>query len=163
MISTPKWLKIICYLSILGSSYLISLNFSSYTNANEVDNMRTEIMREIEIRFSTALATASADEKEEMIASFNADLDQNLTVPKYKRHSLFRIVGNFITLFGALLMIRLRKMGYHLYVAGTLFLVFTGFSSMGFGLMGWTFNLFYILVGLVFSLFYTRYRSILTL
>lgn len=163
MQALPKFFKIICYLSVLGSSYLASLNFSSYYNANEADEMQRQISREIEMRFTQSLIGVSEEEAEKSLKWVQADLEQNLTVPKYKKHSLFRIIGNLITMIGAYLMLRIRSMGYHLYVAGTVFLIISGFTSLGFSLMGWSFNMFYIFAGIAFTIFYTYDRRFLTL
>jgi hypothetical protein len=163
MQSLPKIFKVFCYLSVLGSSYLASLNFSSYYNANEVDVMQKEISREIEMRFSQSLNGISEQDADKTLEMVQTDLEQNLTVPKYKKHSLFRIVGNLITMIGAYMMLRLRSFGYHLYIAGTVFLIITGFTSLGFSLMGWSFNMFYILVGFGFGIFYTINRKWLIL
>ena len=160
MEAIPKWFRIMCYLSVLGSSYLASLNFSSYYNANEADKMREEVSREIEIRFSN-LGNVSEEEGDRMFEMVQSDIETNLTVPKYKKHSLFRIIGNLATMLGALLMLRLKRFGYHLYVAGTLFLVFTGFAAIGLGIIGWTFNLFYIFTGIGFTIFYSYNRKLL--
>jgi len=152
----PRFHKLFCYLSILGASYLTALNFSSYTIAEEAERMHNEIIKGVELSFGRM----TLPQQEEAIELLKEDLDNNLTSQKYKSHSLFRIIGNFFKLLGVMMLLRLRKLGFHLFLAGSIFIIITGFITMGTGPIGWSFNMFYIIAGLIFNLFYySNYKA----
>lgn len=142
--------KILCYLIIIGSSYLVSINISSYLSEDEAETTR-KALKESFANSPILLSDEYADASEELL--FN-DLDQNLTYRSYKQHALFRVIGNILKLFGGLLLLRFRKLGFHLYLASILFLVLTGFVSLGGGPIGWSFNMLYLSSGFMYGLYF---------
>lgn len=144
------WHRIICYLTILGSAYLSSVNITSFLSDSEAETTREALKQSFE-ESPVFLSDAYAEASEELL--FN-DLEENLTYGSYKQHALFRIIGNILKLFGGLLLLRFRKLGFHLYIASIIFLVITGFTSLGTGPIGWSFNMLYLSAGFVFGLYF---------
>jgi hypothetical protein len=152
----PIFLKIVCVLSIIGSSFLTALNYSMYTSPGDIAELRENMLKETEKSVRLMTAGNNQEKIEKRLANLKKDVEQNITTAKFKLHSMYRIIGNFLTLLGAMFMLKTKKLGFHLYLAGTLFSVITGFYAFGLGTIGWSFNITYIFAGLIFIPIYLK-------
>jgi hypothetical protein len=140
------------------TAFMAVSNYNSYTNPEEITVLRESIV------------TAMDDQREmyggegidEVYDSLENNLDEHLTVYKYKRSSLFKLIGAFIALVGSVFLRRKKKLGAHLFLGGMLFSIIGTFYFHSFGLTGWALIMMPLLFTLVVSIFIYRKRASLT-
>ena len=151
----PRFLTILCYLTIFVSTYMIFSAFSGLSDPESTVKAMTNSMESWESVLQEAVKNdpsgqSKVDELMGEIASAN-------TSSNMRDNSFFSLVSNVLTLIGALLMLRLKKNGLRLYILGAIItvvapvLVFGSDNIMGFslalmaGLSGALFVLLYAL------------------
>jgi hypothetical protein len=148
----PDFLTILCVLTFIGSTWGI---FSGLTNYNNADVMAEMSRQMIEQQKEEAMDKATtAGQKSFMEKMFSGANDLMDTV-KVKQNSLFSIMSNVLTLVGALLMFRLKRAGFGVYVLGIG--VFIAAPLVIFGpanIFGLFMTLFLGLVGVLFVILY---------
>lgn len=126
-------------------------NFGTYSQPEEATIIKEGILKELENRqddFKHDDLTISA------IESYKKDIDHSLNVHSFKQLSLYRIMGCLVMLLGVVFLRMKKGIGLHLYFAGGFFTVITGFYAMGGGILGWVFNIWYIMLLLVFGAYF---------
>ena len=134
-------------------AFLMASNFGSYHQPAEVHVMRDGLLAELDKQAIQNPIVQEATDR------YKNNIETSLTEPRYKQHSLFRIIGNFILLLGVVLLRHQKMIGLHLFIAGSIFIFFTGFYTLWFGIIGWVFNLFYMLWTLGFGLYFYSKRK----
>jgi hypothetical protein len=111
----PDFLTILCVLSFIGSTFGILSGLADFNNAD----VKAELSRQmIEEQKEKAMDKAvTADQKSFMEKMFSGANELMDTV-KVKQNSLFSIMSNILTLVGAVLMFRLKRTGFGIYVLG---------------------------------------------
>ncbi len=138
-------------------AFLVAANFGTYHKPEEANLMKKQLLSELEKKSGELNST---DPGLEFFRSFQSSIELSLTPQNYKMHSLYRIIGCFISLLGIVMLRRKKALGLHLVIAGIIFVVFTGFYVFGFTLIGWVFNILYILFGGLVSLYYYSKREL---
>jgi hypothetical protein len=149
----PDFLTILCVLTFIGSTWGIFSGLTNYNNADVTAEMSRQMIEEQkEQAMDKAVTAGQKSFMEKMFSGANELMD---TV-KVKQNSLFSIMSNLLTLVGALLMFRLKRTGFGIYVLGIA--VFIAAPLVIFGL-GNIFALFMTFVlGLIGVLFVILYR-----
>ncbi len=145
----PKFFGVI-FTFILA--FLIATNISSYQNSEVIEEVRQSAIQQIE---NNPYLADSNEQSKSFRESYILELNDTLTVKKYEKSSLHRIVGNIIAFLG-LMLIRFRKsIGLHFVIGGIGFVVFSGFFIFGVSIVGWAINIGYIiLLGMLLLYYY---------
>jgi hypothetical protein len=148
----PDFLTVLCVLTFIGSTWGIISGLTNYNNADVMAEMSRQVIeQQKEQAMDKAVTAGQKSFMEKMFSGANELMD---TV-KVKQNSLFSIMSNVLTLIGAVLMFRLKRTGFGIYVLGIVVfiaapLVIFGPSNI-FGLM-MTFILGFI--GILFIILY---------
>jgi hypothetical protein len=154
----PTLLTVLCVLSFIGSSWLIITNIWGYATASRTAQLISSVskMRPNDSTFQNNSPSAKVVHKkralfgEKMILSFS----KVVTAENIRKNAVGTILSAVITFWGALLMWRLRRRGFYLYIAGTLFGIAVPFYLYGINLMSVGISVFSGFFGLVFIALY---------
>ena len=151
----PRFLTILCYLTLFASSYMMLSALSGLSNPEELTKALSKSMDSWQSVFDQAL---TGDPKgKEQFENAMQEVSLSNTSSNMRDNSFFSLVSNLLTFIGAFLMLRLKKNGLRLYVLGCVIavvapvLVFGSDNIMGFslalmaGLSGALFVLLYAL------------------
>jgi hypothetical protein len=146
------FIKVLCILTFIGSSYGLLSGVYSYFTA-EKTAQDTQKAANI---FNTKKPPANtADKKGDAIAkNIMNTLADAFTPENVRKLSISEIIGALLCLSGALLMWRINKKGYFLYVAGVLLGIIIPFVLFGNNIMGIIMSVISGFVGLVFCILY---------
>ena len=146
----PTFLTVICILPFIGSGYyLISGPFSYVTAPQYVESLK--------VKKAEALSDPSLQSKKNnkpWVKDMVSSAFDGLTVNNVQNSALVTIGSGLLCLIGAILMWRLRKAGFYLYLIGTLLsivgtaLIFKDYTA----LLLWPVVLF--VIGLAFVIMY---------
>ncbi len=140
----PTFLTVLCILTFIGSGWGIVSGFTSYASANLTAGITQTAMedaqRELENEEISNAGTAMANQ-------LFAGMSDLLNPENIRKNAIFSIISCVFTLLGAVLMFRLSKTGFWLYVLGTLIGIVAPFIVYGGG------NLFSILSSSAFAFF----------
>ena len=151
----PRFLTILCYLTMFASTYMIFSAFSGLSDPESTVKAMTNSMESWESVLQDAVNTDPSGQTK--VDELMGDIASSNTSSNMRDNSFFSLVSNLLTLIGAFLMLRLKKNGFHLYVLGCIIavvaplLVFGSDNIMGFslalmaGLSGALFTLLYAL------------------
>lgn len=148
----PTFLKVLCILTFIGSSYAIISGTITYFNANVIANEVVKAKSEIN---QDAQNKTKNNGKESAFASKVAKNMAAMTDPdNLRKSSLGSIISSLFCLVGAFLMWRLNRNGFYSYVFGTIigiavpFYVFGNnfFTALSVGVTA--------LIGILFVIFY---------
>ena len=137
-------------------AFNVVTNFGTYSQPDDATIIKEGVLKELENRkvdFEDDDLAISA------IESYKKDIDQRLNIHSFKKLSLYRIIGCIVMLIVVDFFKNEKNIGLHLYFAGGFFTVITGFYAMGGGILGWIFNLWYIMLLLVFGAYFFIKRS----
>ena len=151
----PTILTFLCTLSLIAGTWGLMSNLSNYENASQVSTMTGQAIAETQDKILGAMR-GGGQQKELMINIFKEFSILTDTV-RIKQNALFGIMSNILTLIGVMLMYRLRKKGYGIYLLGLGVYVLSPLLVFGFkNMAGISFFVFSLFVALLFSLFYSR-------
>lgn len=127
-------------------------NYSGYTNANK----DSELLRaDLKTAFSQQqLAYEDVPEMQSTFEGFNEQLENKLVPNVYRQKSLYRLIGCIVSLFGIALLRNGKFIGFHLFLGGMAVSILAAFYTFGFGMIGWLFNVTYILFTAAVSIYY---------
>ena len=112
----PRFLTILCYLTLFASSYMLLSAISGLSNPEELTKALDKSMESWDTVFNQAL---QADPKgKEQFEQAMEDVSFANTSSNMRDNSFFSMISNLLTLIGAVLMLRLKKNGFRLYVLG---------------------------------------------
>jgi len=112
----PKFLTILCYLTIFASSYMMLSALSGLSNPEELTKALDKSMDSWQSVFDQALE--SDPKGREQFENAMMDVAAANTSSNMRDNSFFSLVSNLLTMLGAFLMLRLKKNGFRLYVLG---------------------------------------------
>jgi hypothetical protein len=149
-----EFLTILCVLTFIGSGIMILSGINNYREAE----LSTALMREQMQKSKAEVKTKSSNKEGADLAESMINKALDVTVPeKTKQYSIASIICNAITLAGAMLMFRLNKKGFWVYLAGTLALVAAPVIVFGPGnFLSYGMSIIFGFIGLVFVLLYSR-------
>ncbi|MES2616635.1 MAG: hypothetical protein V4613_02085 [Bacteroidota bacterium] len=154
--STPKrptFLTVLCILTFIGSAWGIVGGFTSIMTAKtygKVMDAAKQDMGTVTDSLSTVTSSASAEAATEMINTMVGSINEDTI----RNNGIASIIASIFTLVGALLMWKLRKMGFWVYVLGVLIsivapvMIYSGnllgaISAIGMGFIGILFIILY--------------------
>jgi hypothetical protein len=115
----PVFLKVLCILTFICSGWLVITNTTTYLTANSISHI-----------FDSAKVKVQEDKKRQKNKNNPNDkafankivntIFTMYTVENIKRNALIALLGAVFCLSGAIFMWNLKKIGYLLYVAGTI-------------------------------------------
>ena len=112
----PRFLTVLCYLTIFASSYMMLSALSGLSNPEELTKALDKSMDSWQSVFDKALE--SDPKGREQFENAMMDVAAANTSSNMRDNSFFSLVSNLLTMLGAFLMLRLKKNGFRLYVLG---------------------------------------------
>jgi len=151
----PKFLTVLCYLTIFASTYMIFSAFSGLSDPESISKAMTQSLESWEVVLQDALKSDPTGQQK--IDGLLEEISFANTSSNMRDNSFFSLVSNLLSMIGAFLMLRLKKNGLRLYILGCIIavvaplLVFGSDNILGFslalmsGLSGALFILLYAL------------------
>jgi hypothetical protein len=149
----PRFLTFLCYVTIFGSVYMLFSSFSGFFNPESLTKSTTLAMENWELTVEKMIQRdpqlkSSMDRV--LTDVYNANTNSNM-----RDYSFFNVACNLLSLIGALLMLKLKKNGFRLYLLGILISFISPLLVFGTdNLLGQAFSVYYALSGGLFVLLY---------
>jgi hypothetical protein len=148
----PVFLTILCVLTFLGSSWGIISSLTSYNNA-EVQAMMAKQM--IDQQKEEAMDKAATVQQRNLMKKMFSGTDQLMDTRKIKQNSLFMLMSNVLTLIGGIMMYRLRRTGFGVYLLGIAVYIAAPLLIYGSGgFFGVMMTLLLAFIGIIFAILY---------
>ena len=149
----PRFLTILCYLTIFGSSYMLISAITALSDLGQIKvGLENSIASSQEL-FEQAFRNSKADQ--DRLDQMLGDVSVANTTSNLRDYNIFSAVSNLLTLIGGGLMLRLRKNGFRLYFLGTLIGVIAPILVFGYGnFLGLAFAFTSAFFGGIFTLLY---------
>ncbi|WP_336513863.1 hypothetical protein [Pollutibacter soli] len=116
----PTFLTVLCILTFIGSGLSVISNINSYLTADVSDAFVQEKLdstrKEVGEQLKEADSKAGAEFADKMLSG----VSEVMNPKNIKRSALYGLLASALTLFGAVMMFRLNKTGFWVYVAGTI-------------------------------------------
>ncbi|MFM1963374.1 MAG: hypothetical protein RLZZ172_2219 [Bacteroidota bacterium] len=149
----PRFLTFLCYLTIFASVYMMFSSFSGFFNPEALTKSTTLAMENWELAVEKMIQRDPQlkSSMDRMLADvYNANTNSNM-----RDYSFFNAICNLLTLIGAMLMLKLRRNGFRLYLLGILISFISPLLVFGTdNLLGQAFSVYYALSGGIFVLLY---------
>ena len=110
--SSIKWHSVFGFMVTLILSFMIASNIESYRNPDSVNFLRESLLTSIEAQ-STDLPDPNL---KRVYKNFMEDIEANLIEVKYKKVSLFRMIGCIVALIGGIFLRKMKQIGLHLFI-----------------------------------------------
>ena len=149
----PVFLKVLCILTFIGSGWLIITNTTTYLTADSIsqvfDSTKIKVQEDIKNQ-------KNKNNKEDNV--FGEKIVTNIftmyTVENIKKSAFITLLGALFCLSGAILMWNLKKIGYVLYIIGTIIGIAGPFYIFGNNFIAVLTSGFTAFFGLLFVIFY---------
>ena len=145
----PQFLKILCILTFICSSYLILSSTYVYFRAEKtseiIESSKTEI---------TEKQNKKSPEEQSFLKKVMSGMSEISTPENLRKKAIGDIIASALCLLGAFLMWNLNRVGFYIYTLGTIIGIFAPFYLFGnnfLTLIGAGFTSF---IGLLFVIFY---------
>lgn len=156
--SRPTLLNVLCILTFIGSSWAILSNVWAYTTAAQSAKMvsyatHREAPDSSRKRDSLIFETSKKRKpgfRDKMMVSFS----KMFTESTIRKNAVGGIISAVFTLLGAIMMWRLRRIGFYLYIAGVIIGIIVPFYLYGNNLIAIGISSFSSFFGLVFIALY---------
>lgn len=149
----PRFLTILCYLTIFASTYMIFSAFSGLSDPESTVKAMNNSMESWESVLQDAVKTDPSGQTK--VEALMGDIESANTSSNMRDNSFFSLVSNLLTMIGAFLMLRLKKNGLRLYVLGCIIAVIAPLLVFGpDNIMGFSLALIAGLSGALFVLLY---------
>jgi hypothetical protein len=148
----PVFLKVLCILTFIGSSYGIINSAITYFKADDI----SKIVTEVKTKMNDDLKRKNARNPDKVIF-FNKIMNNasQISTPENLRKNA---IGNSITytlcLLGAILMWNLRRIGFYIYTLGTIISIILPFYLFGSNFLTNISAGFLSFIGILFVIFY---------
>ncbi len=156
--SRPTLLSVLCILTFIGSTWGILTNLWAYSTAGKTAKMFSDIRHNNipdSISKSDSVIYKVGDKKRSMFGEkMMFTLTNSFTAEKIRQNALGVIASAIFTLSGALLMFRMRRPGFYLYIGGVLIGTIVPFYLFGNNLLAIGISSFSNFFGLVFIALY---------
>lgn len=139
------FLTVICILTFVGSGWGVIKSIRDYVTADTVATIAGDVMKSAESQMDQQNTPSYAK-------SLFSSMTEGLSAENIHTMCILELISNLLTLFGAILMWNLRKIGFYLYIAGILLLV-TAPLVIG-KLVGIISGVFIGFIGVVFIVMY---------
>lgn len=149
----PTLLTILCYLTIFGSVYMMFSSVSGLFSPDSLTKSTTMAMENWEMTVDQMI-----NKDPNLKASLEnvlSDVNAANSPSNMRDYSFFNLIYNLLTLFGARMMLKLRKNGFRLYFLGILISFISPLLVFGAGnLLGQAFALYFGVTGGLFAILY---------
>lgn len=157
-VSRPTLLNVLCILTFIGSSWAILANIWAYTTAAQSAKMVSYASNRMEsdsLSKKDSIVYEIGKKKqskfgEKMMFSFS----KMFTESAIKKNAIGAIFSAVFTLLGAIIMWRLRRIGFYLYITGVIIGIIVPFYLYGNNLVAVGISAFSSFFGLVFIALY---------
>ncbi|HEV8080539.1 MAG TPA: hypothetical protein VGP43_07500 [Chitinophagaceae bacterium] len=126
----PVFLKVLCILTFIGSGYGIINGVVTYFKANDISKFVTEVKAEMKNKISKKKKT-----NDTISVSFAGNVVNNMsamaTPDNLRKMAIGTVISSILCLLGAILMWNLRKVGFYIYVIGTILIIVLPFYLFG--------------------------------
>jgi hypothetical protein len=147
----PQFLKVLCILTFIGSCYFILTSAITYFNADRT----ASAMVDAQTKMHDKMNKKSNDPEGNGFASKVMNNMAVMANPEnLRKQSIGNIIGSLLCLFGALLMWRLNRIGFYIYVLGTIIGIIVPFYVYGNNFLTALSVGFVSFIGLLFIIFY---------
>jgi hypothetical protein len=154
----PTLLTALCILTFIGSSWLILSNIYSYTVADKTAQMISTVRnaeRNDSAKNADTLKRQQVHQKRIFFgANMMSSVSKAMTPDNIRKSAIGTIVSSLLTLFGAILMWRLKRTGFFIYILGTLVALALPFYLYGSNMMSVGMASFSGFFGLLFIALY---------
>ncbi len=156
-VSRPTLLNVLCILTFIGSSWAILTNMWAYATAAESAKM---------VSYASKIAPDSLNKKDSIVYEIGhrkksmfgekmmTSIGKMFTEATIKKNAIGAIVSSIFTLLGAIMMWKLRRIGFYLYIAGVVIGIIVPFYLYGNNLIAIGISAFTSFFGLVFIALY---------
>lgn len=148
----PTFLKVLCILTFIGSGYGIINSVYTYFNADQIANMMT--VHKGEIAEDIKNKNGKDKQSDTFMKKIMTDVSKVSTPESLRKTSIGNAVSSLICLFGALLMWKLRRAGFYLYILGTAIGIILPFFLLGSNFITNLSAGIYSFIGILFIIFY---------
>ena len=148
----PQFLKILCILTFIGSSWLICSNIVQYFNADATSRMLVQVRTKDSLNLN-----GNAPRKNRpplFVLNMLRSGQKAMTPENIRKTSASKIVTGIFCLFGGIMMWKLRRKGYYFYIAGVILEIATPFYLFGNNSFVILSSIFTAFFGLLFIIFY---------
>jgi hypothetical protein len=124
----PTFLLVICIISFLLNGFSFVNNLAVYNDPyKESAVLLTEMQQQ-----QTSIQNAKADDatKQQLTQMLN-NFTNTITTPMVKKLSLFSVIAALLCLLGTSMMWRMKKLGFHFFIIGTLVGILVPFILFG--------------------------------
>ena len=153
----PTLLTVLCILTFIGSSWAIIANVWSYSTAARSAKAFSTIMKRQDDSGpqNDTIVQKRKDEKHSIFEKkMMTSVSKIMTEENIRKNSIGAIISGLFTLVGAVLMWRLRRIGFYLYMAGVIIGLIVPFYLFGNNLIAVGMSVFSGFFGLVFIALY---------
>lgn len=149
----PTLLTILCYLTIFGSVYMMFSSVSGLFSPDSLTKSTTMAMENWEMTVDQM--TNKDPNLKASLENVLSDVNAANSPSNMRDYSFFNLIYNLLTLFGARMMLKLRKNGFRLYFLGILISFISPLLVFGAGnLLGQAFALYFGVTGGIFAILY---------
>jgi hypothetical protein len=153
----PTLLTVLCILTFIGSGWTIIANVWSYSTAAKSAKAFSTVMKRQDDSGTRNDTTVQKrrDEKHSMFEKkMMISVSKIMTEENIRKNSIGAIISGMLTLLGAILMWRLGRYGFYLYIAGVIIGLIVPFYLFGNNLIATGISVFSGFFGLVFIALY---------
>ncbi len=144
----PTFLKVLCILTFIFSSYTILSQAYVYFQAEETSKQMEEAKSEI------TKEKSKSPEESSFLNKVMGGMSEMSTPENLRKVAIGNLISSALSLLGAILMWRLNRSGFYLYVLGTIVGIVIPFYLFGNNFLTAISTGFASFVGLLFIIFY---------
>ena len=148
----PVFLKVLCILTFIFSSYTILSQVYVYFQAEETSAAMTEAKSEINKDMNDK--KADSPEEKSFLNKVMGGMSEMSTPENLRKQAIGNIIASALCLLGAILMWRLNRTGFYLYILGTVVGIVVPFYLFGNNFVTAISTGFASFIGLLFIIFY---------
>lgn len=148
----PQFLTVLCILTFIGSSIGLFYGFTGIATADTKGKLMENVSKDMN-QLSDSLTALNQPGSGTASAMLNS-MTTGINADSIRNAGIAGVIANLLTLFGAIMMWKLRKMGFWLYVLGVIIAVvapiviykgnmITALGAVGIGFFGILFIVLY--------------------
>lgn len=141
------FLTVLCILTFIGSGYGLYKAVTGYFTADATASVMSEAKSKVDDQME-------GKEQPAFVKGMMNNVFSAMSADNIRKSSIISLLGNILTLIGAILMWGLRKAGYYSYIAGTVVLIVGPLILFGGGLVGLMGSGFTAIIGIAFIVMY---------
>ncbi len=151
-------LTVLCILTFIGSGWAVISSVWAYSSASKTAQMissaRKENINDSNFRQDSVIEMKTKRRKSEFGFKMMSTVSKMMTADNIRKSAIGAIISAFFTLLGAIFMWNLKRIGFYLYILGTLVGISVPFYLYGNNLMAVGLSSFSSFFGLLFIALY---------